>query len=283
MNGTKRTLNVPRPFLKWVGGKGQLLGALLQQVERAGDFGRYHEPFAGGAALFFELFRTNRLGRKHAFLSDTNARLIDAFLAVQQDVDRVIDLLKVHRSLHSKDHYYAVRGEVPDGLIERGARIIYLNRTCYNGLFRENSKGLFNVPFGRYEKPLICDEGNLRAASAALAHAKVEVRPFESTLERAERGDLVYFDPPYHPVSKTASFTAYEKGGFGREEQRKLAEVARALSRRHVKVVLSNSMTRFIVDLYKGDFEIDEVFANRHVNSRADRRGAVSEALILNF
>ena len=276
-------MNVPRPFLKWVGGKGQLLGPLLQHVERSGAFGRYHEPFAGGAALFFELFRTERLGRRHAFLSDTNARLIDAFHAVQQNVERVINLLKVHRSLHSKDHYYAVRGNVPDGLIERGARIIYLNRTCYNGLFRENSKGIFNVPFGRYDNPLICDEVNLRAASLALAHAKVEVRPFDSILDRAEPGDLVYFDPPYHPVSRTASFTAYEKGGFGREQQQKLAEVARALSKNKVKVILSNSMTEFVIDLYERDFTIDEVHATRQVNSRADRRGAVSEALIRNF
>lgn len=283
MNRTRRTLNVPRPFLKWVGGKGQLLGPLLQLVSRAGEFGRYHEPFAGGAALFFELFRTESLGRKRAFLSDTNVRMIDAFLAVQQDVDRVINLLKVHRALHSKEHYYAVRSNVPDGLIERGARIIYLNRTCYNGLFRENSKGIFNVPFGRYEKPLICDEVNLRAASAALAHAKVEVRPFESVLGKVEEGDLVYFDPPYDPVSRTASFTAYEKGGFGREQQEALAVVASALTEKGVKVILSNSMTPFIRALYKGQFWIDEVLANRHVNSRADRRGAVSEALIRNF
>ncbi|MCC6695773.1 MAG: Dam family site-specific DNA-(adenine-N6)-methyltransferase [Candidatus Hydrogenedentes bacterium] len=283
MNGTRRTLNVPRPFLKWVGGKGQLLGPLLQQVERAGEFGRYHEPFAGGGALFFELFRTNRLGRKRAFLSDTNARLIDAFLAVQEDVDRVIVLLEDHRARHSEEHYYAVRSKVPADLFERAARIIYLNRTCYNGLFRENSKGIFNVPFGRYAKPLICDEVNLRAASAALAHARVEVRPFESVLSKAQEGDLVYFDPPYDPVSRTASFTAYEKGGFGREQQEALAAVASALTEKGVNVILSNSMTPFIRSLYEGRFTIAEVLANRHVNSRADRRGAVSEALIRNF
>ncbi|MCC6488001.1 MAG: DNA adenine methylase [Candidatus Hydrogenedentes bacterium] len=283
MSRRRRNVSVPRPFLKWVGGKGQLLDPLLRLVERAGEFGRYHEPFAGGAALFFELYRIGGLGRKHAYLSDTNERLIDAFLAVQQNVDRVINRLKAHRALHSKDHYYAVRGEVPDGLIERGARIIYLNRTCYNGLFRENSKGLFNVPFGRYENPLICDEENLRAASMALTHAKVEVRPFGSVLEEVERGDLVYFDPPYDPLSRTASFTAYEKTGFGRDKQQELAAVAKALTDMGVKVILSNSMTPFICKLYADHFMIDEVLARRHVNSRADRRGAVSEVLIRNF
>ncbi len=283
MRNVRRRLVVPRPFLKWVGGKGQLLEPLLRQVERAGAFGRYHEPFVGGGALFFELARTNRLGRKQAYLSDNNDRLIDAYRAVKDNVERVIDLLHGHKERHSEPYYYEVRGQVPDDVYERAARIIYLNKTCYNGLFRENSRGIFNVPFGRYKNPRICDEPNLRAATQALARAKVSVRSFDTVLKQAQPGDLVYFDPPYHPVSKTASFTAYDKGGFGVKAQERLAEVARALDQKGVKFILSNSMTELIRTLYKPHFHVDEVYATRAVNSRADRRGKVSEALVHNF
>ena len=164
----------------------------------------------------------------------------------------------------------------------RAARIIYLNRTCYNGLFRENSKGEFNVPIGDYRNPPICDEKNLRAVAEALRKAKLEARPFECVLDRAEADDLVYFDPPYHPVSKTASFTAYAKDGFGEAEQHRLADVFAELDKRGVKVILSNSYTPFVLNLYKG-FRIGKVFATRAVNSRADLRGKVSEALARNF
>ncbi|HEO72298.1 MAG TPA: Dam family site-specific DNA-(adenine-N6)-methyltransferase, partial [Candidatus Hydrogenedentes bacterium] len=223
---------VPRPFLKWAGGKGQLLGDLLPLVEAAEPFSRYHEPFVGGGALFFELARQGRLGRKKAWISDANPRLIEAYKGVQQDVEAVVQLLKVHAQRHCKDYYYEVRANVPDVLVERAARIIYLNRTCFNGLFRENSKGEFNVPFGRYKNPLICDEVNLRQVAEALARAHVEEQPFESVVERAEPGDLVYFDPPYDPVSKTSSFTSYHRGGFGPECQEQLAEVCKALDRK---------------------------------------------------
>jgi DNA adenine methylase len=284
MSAIRRRLVLPRPFLKWVGGKGQLLPPLLDQVIRAGEFGRYHEPFVGGGALFFELARTNRLGRKHAYLSDNNARLIDAYFAVKQNVERVIELLLEHKEWHNTEYYYAMRGTVPDDLYERAARIIYLNKTCFNGLFRENSSGIFNVPLGRYKNPNICDETNLRAAAQALARANVGVQPFESVLQRAQAGDLVYFDPPYHPVSKTASFTAYDKTGFGMDAQQRLADVARELDKNGVKVILSNSMTDFICGLYKHThFIIDQVYATRVVNSRADRRGKIAEALIHNF
>lgn len=284
MSYTRRKLEVPRPFLKWVGGKGQLLGPLIAQVERAGDFGRYHEPFVGGGALFFELVRTSRLRRntKRAYLSDNNERLVAAYLGVKQDVGLVIQLLLRHRENHSEEYYYAVRDAVPEDLFERAARIIYLNKTCYNGLFRENSRGIFNVPFGRYKNPSICDEANLRAASEALQLADISVRSFEKVVGRAKAGDLVYFDPPYDPVSKTASFTAYDRGGFGRAEQQHLADVARTLDAKGVKFILSNSMTEFIRDLYRG-FTVDEVNATRLVNSRADRRGKVVEALVRNF
>jgi len=273
---------LPQPFLKWAGGKGQLLADLWARVSAALPFGRYHEPFVGGGALFFDLFRRGTLGLMPASLSDNNDRLTETYEAVRDDVDRVINLLKAHRARHDKDYYYAMRARVPEDRTERAARIIYLNRTCFNGLYRENSKGLFNVPMGSYKDPRICDETNLRAVSAALGDADLGQRPFAEVLDRAEPGDLVYFDPPYHPVSETASFTAYHNGGFGKEDQQALAEVFRALDRRRVKVLLSNSWTPFVLDLYDG-FTIEEVRATRAVNSRADSRGKVSEALVRNF
>lgn len=272
---------LPRPFLKWVGGKTQLLPELMKRVEMAGDFGRYHEPFVGGGALFFELYRTGRL-RKKAWLSDNNPRLIETYQGVRDHVDEVISLLRRHKKRHSEDYFYKVRGAVPNTLPERAARIIYLNKTCYNGLYRENQKGQFNSPFGRYKNPQICDEDNLRAVAKALTKARVEQGHFETVVDKAQPGDLVYFDPPYYPVSKTASFTGYDRGAFGEDSQRLLARVYAQLANKGVHVLLSNSMTPFIEDLFR-DFAIDSVAANRAVNSRADRRGKVAEALVRNF
>jgi DNA adenine methylase len=272
---------MPRPFLKWVGGKSQLLPELIAAVDRADGFNRYHEPFVGGGALFFELYRKNRL-RKQAWLSDNNPRLIEAYQGVKDDVEKLIALLEKHKARHSHDYYYEMRANVPKSSVERAARIVYLNKTCYNGLFRENSKGIFNTPIGTYTNPQICDEENLRAVSAALAKAKIEQRHFEAVLEKAKPGDLVYFDPPYHPVSKTASFTAYAQGGFGEDSQRLLARTFADLAGRGVKVLLSNSMTDLIAELYT-DFTIEVVQATRNVNSKAGRRGKIEEALISNF
>lgn len=273
---------IPRPFLKWVGGKGQLLEELRKRVLLAGGFKRYHEPFVGGGALFFDLHRNRLLGRAKAFLSDNNVNLITAYLGIQQDAEGVIERLKAHQSRHSEAHYYAVRAKVPADPLDRAARLIYLNKTCYNGLYRENSKGGFNVPMGRYKNPMICDEENLRAASEALKKARIEQRPFSSVLDEVEPGDLVYFDPPYDPVSKTASFTGYDKGAFGEAEQRRLADVFGELSRRGVKAILSNSSTPFVHGLYRR-FTIEEVLATRNVNSRGDRRGKVAEVIVRNF
>jgi len=265
-----------------VGGKGQLLPELLAAVEAAGAFANYHEPFVGGGALFFELSRREALKERKAYLSDNNMGLITAYSGVKKDATAVIALLQEHKARHCEAYFYQVRAEVPADPIERAARIIYLNKTCYNGLYRENSKGLFNTPFGRYKNPLICDEDNLRAVAKALQDAHIEQRPFDAVLDHAGKGDFVYFDPPYHPVSKTASFTSYDKGGFGEDQQRRLAEVFAELDRRGVKVLLSNSMTPFVEELYRA-FTLREVFATRSVNSKADRRGKVSEALVANF
>ena len=269
------------PFLKWAGGKGQLLTELAARVDKARPFGRYHEPFVGGGALFFELAQFGRLN-KDVCLSDNNPSLIDAYLGIRNQVKRVIEILLRHKKQHAKEHYYDVRSNVPARLAERAARIIYLNRTCFNGLFRENSKGEFNVPMGSYKNPRICDEENLRACAKALKRATVEQRPFETVLKLAQAGDFVYFDPPYVPVSATSNFTSYDKGGFGEDSQRRLAEVFAELAKRGVKVLLSNSEMPLVRELYRG-FKIETVYATRLVNSRADRRGKVPEVLVRNF
>ena len=272
----------PRPFLKWAGGKSQLLNELLPRIGAAAPFGRYHEPFLGGGALFFALCRGKHLGRKKACLSDTNANLVTAYQGVRDECETIVDLLKAHKQRHNKEYYYAMRAEKPRTPAESAARIIYLNKTCFNGLYRENSKGEFNVPMGKYKDPIICDEANLRAVSDALRRAKLNRRPFESVLDHVQPGDFVYFDPPYDPLSQTASFTSYDRNGFGPEDQRRLADVYTELDRRGVKVMLSNSMTDRVRELYK-NFTIHEVQASRPVNSRADRRGKVAEALVTNF
>lgn len=281
MSKNSTAWDAPRPFLKWVGGKRQLLPELLKAVAAAGPFRRYHEPLLGGGALFFELARNHSLAGT-SYLSDANTSLIEAYLGVRDNVEAVIRLLKGHKKRHSKDYFYEVRASVPRSPTKRAARTIYLNKTCFNGLHRENSKGLFNAPMGKYKNPLICDEENLRAVSRALLKATIDVSSFENVLERAKRGDLVYFDPPYHPLSKTAFFTAYSKGGFNEDSQRRLSEVFATLARRGVRVMLSNSKTELIRELY-ADFYLTEVMAMRQVNSKADARGKIPELLVTSF
>lgn len=272
---------LPRPFLKWVGGKRQLLVELLQAVDAAGPFKRYHEPFLGGGALFFALSRSGRLNSK-SFLSDVNPNLIDAYKGVRDDVDGVIELLKKHTKRHNKQYFYKMRKAIPITLTERAARIIYLNKTCFNGLYRENSRGEFNAPMGSYKNPKICDEENLRAVSSNLQKVNVSARDFAAAAKQIRPGDLVYFDPPYNPVSKTSDFTGYAKAGFGADSQEALAKTFKSLAQKGVQVILSNSLTSLTEDLYSG-FHIRAVLANRVVNSRADRRGKVVEAIVTNF
>lgn len=272
----------PQPFLKWVGGKRQLLSELRARVELARPYARYHEPFVGGGALFFDLYGQQKLGRSKARLSDNNPRLIEAYEGVQRNVEQVIALLEQHQSAHSEEHFYRVRATVPEDKIACAARLIYLNRTCFNGLYRENSKGEFNVPMGRYKNPLICNASNLRAVSKALGRCQIHRSHFTAVLDRAEAGDLVYFDPPYDPVSKTSNFTSYHRDPFGEDAQRSLADVFRRLHGRGVKLLLSNSDTPLIQELY-APYTVETVMACRRVNSRADKRGVVREVLVRNF
>jgi DNA adenine methylase len=262
-----------RPFLKWAGGKGQLLGRLRSRVPAS--YGRYFEPFLGGGALFFDL------SPKRSVLSDVNAEIIDCYVAVRDHVDELVAALRTHR--YDSEHYYAVRDTDPGSLplVERAARTIFLNKTGFNGLYRVNLAGKFNVPFGRYAKPAICDEKNLRACSAALVNAELRVHDFEQAVGETVAGDFVYFDPPYVPLSRTATFTAYAPGGFGPDAQKRLARVFTKLARRRVLLLLSNSDVPEIRKLY-GSYRIDVIQATRVINSKATRRGPVSELLVQN-
>ena len=265
-------------MLKWAGGKGRLLPELIARLPHT--FRTYHEPFIGGGALFFALAGQGRVAA--ANLSDANPSLIDIYLALRDHVDEVVAALQGH--VYEREHYYRIRAIAPASLSlpERAARVIYLNKTCYNGLYRENRRGQFNVPFGRYKNPTICDEPNLRAASRVLQGVDIGRRHFSTVLDTAQRGDFVYFDPPYHPLSATANFTAYDRNGFGPDDQRQLRDVFAALGERGVAAMLSNSDTPFIRELY-ARFRIDQVMVARAVNSKANGRGKVAEVIVRNY
>lgn len=269
---------LPRPFLKWAGGKSALLDTLLAASPER--FHTYYEPFLGGGALFFGLYRLGRVQR--AVLGDINRELIDTYRALQVDVEAVIRVLDSYP--YSKAFFYALREVDPWSLplAERAARMIYLNKTGYNGLYRVNKAGKFNVPFGRYKNPNYKDFDNLRAVARALQGVTLVCASFEDTVASAQRGDFVYFDPPYDPVSQTARFTEYVRDGFGREDQERLAAVFRDLARRGVWVMLSNSDTPFIRELYQ-DFYVTRVYAPRYINSDGTRRGPQPELLVTNY
>lgn len=268
------------PFVKWAGGKGRLLSQLRPLLPRGVGRMRHVEPFVGGGALFF--FRRP----ERAMLTDINPALVGAYSAVRDDVDAVIRALRELAARHSKENYYEVRALYNQNrrvsTAKRAAMFIYLNKTCFNGLHRVNRRGEFNVPVGSYKNPRILDEYGLRAASVALRGTQLRCASFESLLEHAKPGDFIYFDPPYEPLSETASFTSYARDGFGREEQVRLRDVYKALDRRGCKLMLSNSDVPFIRGLYS-DFQIDIVAAPRAINCNATKRGKVTEVVVRNY
>ena len=275
-----KKLVFPKPFLKWAGGKTNLLGQYEPLFpEWSGD---YFEPFIGSGAVFFYL--SARPEERNYYLSDLNREIVDAFCAVRDDVEGVIKLLAKHQQLHSKDYFYQVRGLVPQNLsaLEKAARTIYLNKTCFNGLYRVNKKGEFNVPMGNYKKPSILQIETLKAASRALSSADLSTGHYSVLVDKAQAGDFIYLDPPYHPLSKTAMFTNYVAQAFGEKDQMELAEVVTALSKKGCLVMESNSNTDFIKDLYKG-FKIQEVWARRSINREKSKRGAITELVVTNF
>jgi DNA adenine methylase len=268
-----------KPFLKWAGGKTQLLPQLAQFYPPRGAVKRYIEPFLGSGAVFFH-FKA-QVGPRSATLWDNNRELIETFKAVQQDVDQVLKLLRRYQKQHCKDFFLAMREKSPSSPAAKAARMIYLNKTCFNGLYRVNSRGVFNVPFGRYTNPGLFQEENLRQASQLLQGADIESKDFRFLALEAKKNDFVYFDPPYHPRSTTAYFTAYTRDAFGQKDQEELADVYRALDRKGCYLMLSNSDTPLVRELYK-DFDMREVSARRNINSRADRRGPIGEFVVLN-
>jgi DNA adenine methylase len=266
-----------RPFVKWAGGKRQLLPEILSRLP--GGIARYHEPFVGGGAVFFALAGRGLLTPGRARLADINVELVNAYQVVRDRVETLILLLGQFRN--EEDFYYEIRAQEPARLdpVQRAARLLYLNKTCFNGLFRENRQGRFNVPYGHYRDPQFLRPNDLRAASRALRGVAIEQSPFEALEALVEPGDFVYLDPPYAPVSRTASFTSYSAGGFDDDAQRRLAAVVTRLGERGVNVLLSNSAVPFTFELYRG-LHVETVLAGRAINSRGDRRGKVPELLV---
>jgi len=269
------------PVVKWVGGKRQLLEEITPLLPSR--ITTYCEPFLGGGALFFHI------QPKKAIINDLNNDLIQVYEVIRDDVEELITLLQQYKN--TSEFFYSLRDLDRDkekfkqlSKTEKAARIIYLNKTCYNGLFRVNSSGEFNSPFGHYKNPNIVNEPTLRAVNKYLSSNIIEIfnEDFSDTLLRVPKGSFVYLDPPYDPVSDTASFTGYNKGGFNREEQVRLKQCCDSLTERGINFLLSNSSTEFIKDLYS-DYSIKTVYAKRAINSVANKRGAVKEVLISNY
>ena len=271
------------PVLKWVGGKRQLLPEIRKRVPA--HYTKYYEPFVGGGAVLFDLQPEN------AVVNDINEELINLYNVVKHNVDELIENLGNH--VNDEAYFYKTRALDRDSKkyqemtnTEKASRLHFLNKTCFNGLYRVNLSGQFNSPFGRYKKPNITNEVTLRAVSKYFNSANLEFKcgDFEESLKGIRKGSFVYFDPPYDPVSDISNFTGYAKGGFDRNEQIRLKELCDKLHSRGVKFLLSNSATEYILDLYKDDkYKIDIVKAKRSINSNGNKRGEVNEVLVRNY
>jgi DNA adenine methylase len=261
----------PRPFIKWVGGKRSIMPTLLMRLPRAGAYKTYNELFIGGGALFWEVLPPKGI------IADTNPLLIATYRAIKEDVQGVISLLKKHRRLHDKEHYLRVRERLLESRsdTEIAADFIYLNKTCFNGLFRVNSKGMFNVPMGKYEAPAILDEPNLLLCSKALQGVRILNADFSKT--RPQKGAFYYLDPPYHQT-----FSGYSKTGFTEQRHQELANFCKEVSRLGGLFMLSNSDTPFIREIFKG-FQFEVVSAARYISCKPDQRGRTGELLIRNY
>lgn len=306
---TRLQVTKARPFLKWAGGKGQLLSQIdsyLPEALKRGDIRRYVEPFVGSGAVFFHIVQTYPV--EDLFISDINAELILAYRTIRQEVEALIAQLEEIEDSYlplpdeeRKVFYYEQRDEYNEdkvsiafdtfqpSWIKRTAQMIFLNKTCYNGLFRVNSHGEYNVPFGRYKNPTICDAPNLRAASAILQRAQIHYGHYSDCARLVDEATLAYFDPPYRPISDTASFTAYSPHSFDDSHQLDLAAFYRQLDSQGAYLLLSNSDPKntdpddnFLENAYAG-FRIERVRARRRINSSAKKRGPINELLILNY
>lgn len=267
------------PILKWVGGKRQLLPEIIPMIE--GNYSTYVEPFVGGGAVLFEL------QPKKAIINDFNSELVNVYCVVRDHCEKLIKVLERHEENNSSDYFYEIRGldredsysEMSD--VEKAARIIYLNKTCYNGLYRVNSSGFFNSPYGKYKNPNIVNAPVLRAMSLYLNKNKIKIMngDYKAVLKNLRRGAFVYLDPPYMPISTSAAFTGYTENGFSFEQQVELKEECDKLRKKGIRFLQSNSDCPEIRELYK-DYEIKTVQAKRFINSVADKRGEINEVLI---
>lgn len=336
-------LSGPKSFLKWAGGKGKLISDIRNKLPSSFETneqfkGTFYEPFMGSAAVFFNL--SSQLVPHKVHLSDMNQELIYAFIAVQQYTTELIHKLSEYQTIHNETHgqdqekrkefYYSIReldrqegwfdntpngDAAPETIVSHAARFIYLNKTCFNGLWRVNSKGFYNVPIGSYKNPAICNEPVLLAASSALQNISIKLESYISAVKNAKEGDLIYFDPPYMPLSTTSSFNAYAKDAFLEKQHQELAVVYLYLAAKGVNVVLSNSDTEFtnlplglkndresffentevvleglkdyqdisikqLYDSYQKHWNVEKVYAARAINSKASSRGAISEILV---
>lgn len=269
-----------KPVVKWAGGKSKLIKQLSSYLPKY--FNNYHEPFLGGAALFFYLAPEINQRKATAYLSDLTEELINLYQVIQNNVEELIETAKTHK--YEKEYYYKIRALDPSTMtnIERAARILYLNKTCFNGLYRVNKKGKFNVSFGDYTDPIIVDEATLRNAGNAFQYSEIFHADFESVLKNAQQGDFVYLDPPYVPVSATSDFTQYTPGSFNINDHKRLKDVFDTLVTRGCYVMLSNSNTEFVANLYS-EYNKKTVTASRAINSNTAKRGAVKELLILSY
>lgn len=269
-----------QPFLKWAGGKRQLLPEIRKYVPK--QYETYYEPFVGAGAVLFDL------QPKKAVINDINVELVNTYHVIREHVDELVETLSKHKN--DKDYYYRIRNLDRTAefhqlsMIERSARMIYLNKTCFNGLYRVNRQGQFNVPYGKYKNPNIVNEEVLRAVHHYLTNNDITILnvDFVQAVETAKAGDFIYFDPPYDPVSETASFTSYSLGGFDRDDQLRLRDLFIELHERGCYVLLSNSATEFIQDIY-ADFHVELVSASRAINSVASKRGKIAEVLVRNY
>ncbi len=302
-------MNDAKPFLKWAGGKSQLLDkfqSLYPAQLREGKVKTYYEPFLGSGAVFFDIVRNFNI--KSAYLYDINEELVLTYRVIQQDVSRLLEVLNrlqtkylklsgeqrleffyEQRTAYNRQRNHISYGSYNDSWLERAAQLIFLNRTCYNGLYRVNSKGEFNTPAGRYAKPTICDEQNLLAVNRALGIAEIKKAHFSDLLKDIQKESFVYFDPPYRPISKTASFKAYSHHGFTDEDQHDLASVFRQLDKQGSRVMLSNSDPKnidpsdnFFDDIY-AEFHITRIPAKRMINANPEGRGSINEIVVTNY
>lgn len=274
----------PKPFVKWAGGKRQLISSLEKHIPKI--FNTYYEPFLGGGAVLFHLLGKNP--DLKCTVSDLNSDLILSYITIRDKVEQLVESLEKHSNKYfadQQDYYYSVRESSPKRQVEKVSRLLFLNKTCFNGLYRVNSKGQFNVPLGRYTNPSIVNKENLLSVSKILQSKNIAIRcqDFTAILDDVRKDDFVYFDPPYQPVSKTANFTSYTKCEFTYDDLKRLAELCQKLDKKECKVLLSNSNTKEVKNLFSSVWKVVEISANRAINSNSKKRKGHTELLIKNY